>query len=259
MTQRVLLLLLLTASILVAGDKKAKSNPVMADVTTRGRALYEYDQTAWHGTDAVLAMHPPKEFHPRYIARRTDNGWYVVFGVLNEQRDRFYITYEATQGKTLQDFTAKKIDPPREDTSFYLAAAKAIDTALLDFKGEKRPYNVAVLPAANDQFYVYVYPAQTKNDVYPLGGDVRYLLSADGGRIVERRQLHKTIIELTPASIPKGTTAAGGVHSHILSDVPEDTDIFHVLARQPPQPEFIGTSNKKFYEISEDGTIRESK
>lgn len=259
MTKRIIALILLTTSILFAGDKKPKSSPVMADVTARGLALYEYDQTAWHGTDAVLAMHPPKEWHPRYIAHKSDKGWSLVFGVLNEQRDRFVIVYEAIQGATVQEFTVKKLDPPREDTGFYLAAAKAVDTALHDFKGEKRPYNVAVLPATSDQLYVYVYPAQTKSDVYPLGGDVRYLLTADGGSIVERRQLHKSIIELPPSSIPKGTKPAGGYHTHVLSDLPEDTDVFHVLSRQPPQPEFIGTSNKKLYEISEDGTIRESK
>jgi len=44
-----------------------------------------------------------------------------------------------------------------------------------------------------------------------------------------------------------------------LSDVPEDTDVFHVLTRQPSEPEFIGTPNKKIYEIGVDGTIRERK
>ena len=39
----------------------------------------------------------------------------------------------------------------------------------------------------------------------------------------------------------------------------EDTDIFHVLTRQPPQPEVVVTRNKKLYEISTDGTIREGK
>ena len=229
----------------------------MTDVTARGQALFEYDQAAWHGTDAVLAMQPPKEWHPRYIAHKSEKGWSVAFGVLSEQRDRFVIGYEATQGDTLQDFIAKKLEPPREDTGFYLAAAKAIDAALHDFRGERRPYNVAALPATNDQLYVYVYPAQTKPDVYPLGGDVRYLIAADGANIIEKRQLHKGIIELPPDSIPKGAHPAGGFHTHVLSDVPEDTDVFHVLTRKPPQPEFIGTSKKKVYEISPDGTIRE--
>jgi len=252
-------LILFLASISLAAKRKAEPDPVMPDVTARGRALYEYDQAAWHATDAVQALHPPDQSIGRYIALKLDKGWSVAFGHLNDQRDRFLIGYEATQGATLQQFTVKKFDPLKEDTSFYLAAAKAFDTALHDFRGEKRPYNVAILPAPPNQLYVYVLPAQTKTGIYPLGGDVRYLVTADGGTIVEKRQLHKSIIEMDPSSLPKGATPAAGVHTHVLSDVPEDTDVFHVLTRQPPQPEIIGTRNKKMYEISVDGTIRQRK
>ena len=253
-------LVLFITSISFAGKKKPEpDNPVMPDVTARGRALYEYDQAAWHATDAVQSTHPPTQSVGRYIARKSDTGWTVAFGHLNDQRDRFLIGYEATQGETLQEFTVKKLDPPQEDTSFYLAAARAIDTALHDFQGEKRPYNVAVLPAPPNQLYVYVIPAQTKTAIYPLGGDVRYLMTTDGSTVVEKRQLHKSIIEVDPSSLPKGATPTEGYHTHVLSEVPEDTDVFHVLTRQPSLPEFIGTRNKKLYQISVDGTIREGK
>jgi len=191
--------------------------------------------------------------------RKSDTGWKVAFGRLNDARDKFLVAYEATQGATLQEFTVKKLDPPQEDASFYLAAAKAIDTALHNFQGKQRPYNVAALPAPPNQLYVYVVPAQTKTGIYLLGGDVRYLITADGNAIVEKRQLHKTILENSDSSLPKGTTPAAGFHTHVLSDVPEDTDVFYVLTRQPPQPEYIGTMNKKLYVISTDGTIREGK
>jgi hypothetical protein len=231
----------------------------MPDVTARGRALYEYDQAAWHATDAVQATNPSTQALGRYIARKSDAGWKVAFGRLNNTHDKFMVAYEATQGASLQDFTVKKLDPPQEDTSFYLAAAEAIDTALNDFRGEKRSYNVAVLPAPVNQLYVYVVPAQTKTGIYPLGGDVRYLITPDGHNIMEKRQLHKTILENSDSSLPKGTTPAAGFHTHVLSDVPEDTDVFYVLTRQPPQPEYIGTMNKKLYVISTDGAIREGK
>jgi hypothetical protein len=252
------LILLLTAASL-AGKKKPEADPIMPDVTARGRALYEYDQAAWHATDAVQALHPPDPLVGRYLALKSDVGWTVVFGHLNDQRDRFLIGYEATEGATLQQFTVKKLDPPREDTAFYLAAAKAFDIARHDFQGEKRAYNIAILPAPSSQLYVYVVPAQTKTGIFPLGGDVRYLMTADGGAIVEKRQLHRSIIEVDPRSIPKGATNVAGYHTHILSDVPEDTDVFHVLARQPQRPEAIVAGSKKMYEISVDGTIRESK
>jgi hypothetical protein len=251
-------LFLFLTCISFAGKKKPEADPVMPDVTARGRALYEYDQAAWHATDAVQAMHPPDQSVGRYVALKSDKGWTVVFGHLNNQRDKFLIGYEATQGTTLQEFAVKKLDPPQEDTSFYLAAAKAFDTALHDFQGEKRPYNVAVLPAPSNQLYVYVVPAQTENGVYPLGGDARFLVSADGNTIVEKRQLHKGIIE-NRGELPKGATLAGGVHTHVLTDVPEDTDVFYVLTRRPSIPEMIATRNKQLYEISVDGTIRKGK
>lgn len=251
--------LLLLTSLSLGAKKKSEPGPIMADVTARGQALFEYDQAAWHASDALLATHPDKNLLGRYIAHKSESGWTVVFGRLSEQHDKFIVVYEATEGATLKEFTARKLDPPREDTSFYLAAAKGVETALHDFQREQRPYNVAVLPASSDQLYVYVLPAQTKAGIYPLGGDARYLISADGGTIVEKRQLHRSILETQPSSVPKGTTPAGGYHTHVLSDVPEDTDVLYVLTRQPSEPEFIGTRSGKFYEISTDGTIRERK
>lgn len=251
-------LILLLSSVVLA-EQKTPSAPILTDVTARGRMLYEYDQAAWHATDAVQMLHPPQEFLGMYIARKSDSGaWTVVFGHLNDKRDQFLVGCEATQGPTLQQFIPKKFDAPRPETSFYLFAARAIDTALHDFRGEKRPYNLAVLPAASDQFYVYIMPAQTKTDVYPLGGDVRYLISADGSTIVEKHPMHKTIIE-NRGDIPKGTTPSGGLHTHVLSDVPEDSDVFYVLARKPAEPEYVGGADKKVYEIDTDGNIREVK
>ena len=254
----VVAILLIFTSTPFVGKKKQDSDPVMPEVTARGRALFEYDQAAWHGSDALLATHPSTQSLGRYIARKSDTGWEVAFGHLNDARDKFLVAYKATQGPTLQEFTVQKFDPPQEDTSFCLVAARAIETALHDFHGEKRTYNAAALPAPPNQLYVYIVPAQTEKGVYPLGGDVRYLVSADGNTLIEKRQLHKAIIEIR-GQLPNGSTLAAGVHTHILSDVPEDTDVFYVLTRKPSIPEMIGTRNKKLYEISTDGTIREGK
>jgi hypothetical protein len=250
-------LFILVTAFSFAGKKKS-ADPIMSDVTARGLALYEYDPAAWHASDALQAIHPPTQDLGRYIAHKSGAAWEVAFGHLNDTRDKFLIAYQATQGATFQEFTVAKLDPPQEDTSFYLFAARAIDTALHDFHGQKRPYNAALLPASGSQLYVYIVPAQTENGVYPLGGDVRYLLSPDGNTIVEKRQLHMSIID-NRGNVPKGTTVAAGMHTHVLSDVPEDTDVFYVLTRKPSMSELIGTRNRKLYEISVDGTIREAK
>ena len=227
------------------------SKAELAEITERGQMLYAYDVAAWHSTDAVMELSPSEGSFVRYIAQKNGSGWVVAYGKLNEKRDKFLIAYEATQGATPKEFKVKKLDTPKEDTGFYLFAARAIDVALKDFGGATRPYNVAVLPAKDNQFYVYLVPAQTKIGVFPLGGDVRYLFSADGQKIVEKRQLHKSIIDFT---VPDGVKPQTGYHTAILDDAPEDTDVFHVLAREPKIPELVVTS-KYVYRIAEDGTI----
>jgi hypothetical protein len=215
--------------------------------------LAEYDSASWRASDAVTALKPETGTVKRYIARKTDAGWVVDFGRFSETKDAFLIAYEASQGDKLQQFTVKTYDPPQKDTGFFYIAARAIEVSLQNFHAERRPYNTYVLPMDSGQLYVYVLPAQTVADVYPLGGDARYLVSADGTKIVETRQLHKSILEVKH-SAPSGSKPAGGYHTHVLTDTPEDTDVFHVLRQRQPLPEAVGTKSG-IYMVQIDGTI----
>ncbi|MGH9529561.1 MAG: hypothetical protein ACRD2S_06530 [Terriglobales bacterium] len=66
---------------------------------------------------------------------------------------------------------------------------------------------------------------------------MRYRVSPDGMKVLEKRQMHKGIIEYAPPRSPGA--AAGGYHTHVLSDLPEDTDVLLVLTRRPRIPEFV--------------------
>lgn len=247
------LIILLLASIATFAQVERTtpaSEAELAQITERGKNLAAYDVAVWHGSDAVLALKPVEGSVVRYIGKRSGDSWTVAFGRLNETRDKFLISYEAIQGATPKEFKGAKVEPVKEDTGFFLFAARAIETSLADFKGASRPYNVAVLPAPSNQFYVYVIPAQTKNGVYPLGGDARYLISGDGLKIVEKRQMHKAIIEFTT-----GENVHAGFHTAVLDEVPEDTDVFHVLTRKPSVPQWIATRSF-VYRIEPDGTAR---
>jgi hypothetical protein len=224
----------------------------LAAITERGKLLCEYDQAAWHASDAVQMANPRNVEGQRYIARKENGKWTVVFGKLNDDRSQFAISYEAQEQATLRQFSVHPEPAVRQDQGFFLYAARGIEVAMKDFGAASRPYNVAVLPGPAEQLYVYLYPAQTKARVYPLGGDVRYLVSADGTKILERRQMHKTIIETGPKA---GKKMAAGFHTHVLSDLPEDTDVFHVLTQDPPLPEFVGTPHFT-YQVKIDGTIQ---
>ena len=243
---------LLFASAAMAQRTSPPSKAELAQITERGRQLAQYDVAAWYASDAVIDTKPEQGTVARYIAKKEGNVWTVMFGRLNEKGDKFLIAYEATQAATPKEFTVKRHNPAKVDTDFFLSAAKAIEISLAEFTGAERPYNVAVLPAASKQLHVYVVPAQTENGVFPLGGDARYLVSADGSKIVEKRQLHKAIIEYKTGDDENALQA--GFHTAVLDDIPEDTDVFHVLARRPSVPQYVGT--KQFvYRIETDGTI----
>lgn len=250
LTTAALLLALCSAGAFAQKRETPATTAELAEMTERGRQLAEYDVAAWHATDAVVALSPPEGSVTRYVARKTGAGWTVAFGRLSEKGDKFLVVYEATQGATPVEFKVKKYDPPQEDSGFYLAGARALDTALADFRGEERRYNAAVLPSKSGQWYVYVVPAQTKHGVYPHGGDVRYRVSPDGAKIVEKRQMHRSILEFEVAPDTKG-----GVHTAIMDNAPEDTDVFYVLSRKPSIPELIMTE-KFLYQVDPDGTIK---
>lgn len=244
-------------SLELAGGMSAQqvarpSDADLAAITQRGRELAAYDQAVWHATDAVQMANPKTAQDQRYLARFENGRWTVVFGSLNIEKTKFLISYEALPGEKPQSFGVKHDDPPREDIGFFLFSARALGIALADFGGTSRPYNAAVLPAPGNQLFVYLYPAPLKANTYPLGGDVRYLISSDGRQILEKRQLHKSIVESGPR---KGKKVVAGFHNHVLSDVPEDTDVLHVLQQDPPLPEMVGTAHFA-YEIAADGAIR---
>src|SRR5688572_11814671 len=203
-------ILILTLSLLTTSAMAQRTSPPskdeLAQITERGRQLAQYDVAAWHATDAVVATKPEDGLVKRYIAKKEGDAWVVMFGRLNDKGDKFLIAFEAKQGASPKEFTVKKHDPAKEDSGFFLFAARAVDVTLADFTGAARPYNVAVLPAPSNQLHVYAVPAQTDANVFPLGGDARYLISGDGSKIVEKRQLHKSIIEFS--SPPGGNEKA---------------------------------------------------
>ena len=243
----------------VTGQSIAKpSAEELAAISERGRMLEEYDQAAWHATDMVQTANPKTVDGKHYLARKENGRWTVVFGALNGDKSKFLISYEAQQLANPKDFAVRKDDPAKEDTGFYLFAARALEVALADFGSVSRPYNAAVLPATHSEvtngeglLYVYLYPGQTKAGIFPLGGDFRYLISADGTKILVKRQLHKIILEPTPT---KGKKLAAGYHTHVLTDQPEDTDVLHVLQQDPPVPEIIATTHF-LYQVAADGSI----
>ena len=230
--------------------------PELDAITARGRLLAEYDRAAWHATDAVFALHPDQSAVRGYLARRRADGlWEVVFGRLDPATNAFVIAYRAIQrspGDTAYGATA--LSQRESDTDHYARAARALDVARGAFGPANRPYNAMVIPAsAEGDWFVYLVPAPTRPGVFPLGGDARYHVSADGRSLIARRRLHNTVLEYTGRTKPNAEQVAS-YHTAVLDDRPEDTDVFHVLSREPKLPEYIASQSYVF-RVDLDGRI----
>jgi hypothetical protein len=159
-----LVVVLLISATVLAERTTPPTTAELDAITQRGRVLAEYDSAAWRATDAVMALHPNTNELGKYIARKIDGKWQVVFGHLNDQKDTFLISYESVQEVDRSEVTPKLLEAvsAKEDRGAYLFAARAIDTALREFKtSQNRSYNVAVLPAEAGKLFVYIYPAST--------------------------------------------------------------------------------------------------
>jgi hypothetical protein len=224
-------------------------------ISYRGYLLAQYDYAASAASDSVVGRRPDEGLIQGYVAHRRGERWEVAFGRLSAGRDTFYTALEARQRDAdPSNFDIVAFTPARADTGYYARARRAIAIAKDDFGKQPRPYNTAVIERPNGTLWVYLMPAQVQAGVYPLGADVRYLFPADGRTILAKRKLHNTVIEYVPQTNGSGKIEAG-THTAVLDDIPEDTDVFHVLARQPRVPEYIVTEEFMYY-VATNGDIR---
>jgi hypothetical protein len=235
-------------------QKKLPTVDSLDAISYRGYLLAKYDAAAWVASDSVVARKPDPSLVKGYVARQVgDDQWAVAFGRLSASRDTFFTAYEAVQrANDARVFDVKAFTPVRADTGYYARASRAMALARETFGPQARVYNSAVIDRPNGLLWVYLFPAQTQYGVYPLGADVRYLFSADGRTILATRRLHNTLIEFTPPT--GGKQLVAGTQTAVLDDIPEDTDVFHVLVRQPRVPQIIVT-DEFMWRVTVDGNI----
>ena len=252
-----------TLGLLVVGARtsEAQSGPsqqVLDSVTSRGRALAGYQRAAWTASTQLLATNPDPWKVQRYVAYHADSGWVVAFGRMNAQRDTFYVSHigipAAVNGQRVDSlFEFETFTQPGPDTDFLVRAARAMDLAVLTHGPASRPYSAAAIPNDGGDWLVYLTPSADAANVWPLGDDIRYRVSADGTRILETHRMHAGMVDTeNGASTTQLTTRRTGRPLH---DLPEDSDVFHVLISRQQRPASVATRHFN-YMIDTDGTIK---
>lgn len=241
------------------GESNKPNSAELTRITQRGKDLFEYDRACAQATDALLAKFEKTSGFKHYVAVSEGAGgarrWVVAFGTISEEKDSFVIAYEVTI-KAGEQPDVKAFEVYKVDRGELFKRARALALCAPRMKRTGPLMNYAALPASNDGYYVYQFPGSDKVNTYLLGGDVRFLTDSAGEKILETRQLHNSVLTWPRVDdLPPGAQSQGGCHTAILSDLPEDTDIFHVLLRKPALPEYIATANWIFC-VETDGSIR---
>lgn len=270
-------------------EKSVPTNAELVEITQRGRALAEIQKLLDASQRAVSALLPPGEISLWGIPQKVGSRWRFAYGVLDKKKEKFLISYETSQDETTKTFSAIKHDPPKEDKDYFLAGAKALVKVdkeyyiraitlafggyLLNSESIKNVCSVShwkefpikinlhtistymtILPADDGDFWVYVLPVPTKPNNPILGRDMRYKVSKDGKKIIEQRVMHMfSAYELDLSSITGKIESL--CHVDMKDNIPEDTDVFHVLQRSIKVPQMVATKHFVF-KIEVDGTIR---
>jgi hypothetical protein len=230
------------------------SDSALAGIVARGRMLAAYDRAAWHGTDAIMEKLPNPAGVEGFIAQVDANGsWHLLFGRTTVAGDTLFVVARADQSTTPDSFHVSVPMPQAVGTDVERRAFRAMKTAGAELKSSPRAfngtYNTYVLSRPDGSWYVYFLPAQTQQGVYPHAGDYRYVVSSGGDVVQSKFQMHRTVLnQAVPAD------AVAGVHTVVVEDLPQDSDVFLVLSRKPPKPELVATAHFT-YQIQVDGSI----
>lgn len=252
--------------VLARSQGKPASKAELKEISKRGKDLYTWDQAQMQAIKNLREM--PKEnlkadnanievaHSPSCLVSFEKNKIETAFGRLSGD-ETYLIDFLAVKTSQEKSCKIERQSPPLADQNKWLDKALALDIARAELKENGRnvdKLNYAVLPDLNDKkgktFFVYFYPSQKEN----LGGDIRLKVSLEEKAVLEEHQGHKSLIKEKRLATKYGGRRMA-YHQAILDEMPEDTDVLHVLSREPRRAEIVTTANY-VYRIEISGEIK---
>lgn len=250
----------LLAGLLAAGGSAAAAEEEpggsirafdLATLESLGRQIYEQDQIAAKGTDALFAT----GISPRDLMRDNVKGWLVVRrengylvrfvhdvdGALSVAHD---VRFDSPQSRG----TVLPPEPgplPDEQAAQYRARSLAVQSIKTYCA---RSYNTVVLPDPDGTGWLaYALAATDKRGEVLVGGHVRVTTSPDGRTAERVDQLSRSCLVLREEDIPAHGKPVGLTATHLLGPTPIETHVYLSLLHH--QPLFIGTPDRTIWKV----------
>jgi hypothetical protein len=107
-----------------------------------------------------------------------------------------------------------------------------------------------------DGLSVYVLQGSKDSSVIFMGGDERFRFDRSGRQVLERERIHNSLIEIRAPRAQAGTTQpAASVHSHVLHNRPQPSEVAKVILEPSLAPHYIGFPDGAIFRVDADGTI----
>lgn len=228
MNKLILSLLLLINSLLLYaqpdGDKILKE----------GQLLYRLEKASWYGTDYLLENFPNKRDQiGGYLSYQGDNN--KIFTIFFERNFTSHVLIR------FQFDSLPKQNPIGIDTINLIAnqteselikirqdALEKINSNSDKFFSFYKNTSYNIIPVINqNERKVYSITGPKNNGVVLIGND--YLFKYDSeNNFVSKRKIHNSLIQL-PAKMDSAKNAVATMHSHVISDIIDPTDICTLL------------------------------
>ena len=201
----------------------------------RGLALYQYDQAAWHTTDALMedVADPSGAGITGWVVVPDEQGWLVTYW--RPEGDGYLGVYSALWDGT--EVSERKVLPPEEaelsDEQVALIRAGNVPDAAQLTPCANAPFNKVIMPSgnANGSTLVYFLTPQTSLDSVPMGGHYRFEVL--DGKIVDQREFTKSCL-LLPIRREGQEAPKALVVTHLLDPVPTEIHVFSIFPATMP-------------------------
>lgn len=224
-----------------------------AQSSSLGRMLYEYDRAAWLSSDALTANVPREKLTAAggYIVEQADNQslrvTYYRGGAADAQA--FFVA-DVRGGKVVRhEVLAQPIGLTREQA--VLARAREVAAVTAQERSYRpcnsRPFNTVVLPSRNGgPTAVYLLSAQQDAETYPLGGNYRVVVGADG-KVLSYRPYSVSCLNMKVPKLPAGATPVGLMISHLLDPAPTELHVF--ASYSLGMPLYVAMPDKRVWQV----------
>jgi len=233
MLKRLLVAIAFTTFAAAAHAQTPEQQAAVERAAAVGWDLYEHDQAAWHGTDAMLAdvSDPNAEGFRGYITERTPEGVQLLF--IKGEDGHLTAAYRALwRDGALREHG--RINQPLTEAQARIFRARQIATSVSPPQQCAPQYNTVTLPRAapgpdGADIDVYLMPAMTSNEDVPLGGHFRLAIDSTAGQVREIARFTNGCITLR-----RGERNVALFITQLLGDTPTEVHVFESLTVSLP-------------------------